>query len=230
MPPRGATLAGRLATLGFADTVTAQRLLTEELALDLAGADATLVSELAAAPDPDLALGALARLGRDEVLGALRSDPDLRSRLLAVLGASPALGEHLRRHPGDWRLLAEHDAELPRCGIGFTDVVKRPSANAGDLNASDFEKWVPCLLQKFQRYAPRVACFHGLTAYRPFLKRALRCTDPAPMLGQQPGFVGATRLYVVPNPSPANAHFTLADQTAWYDRLADFLATVMFSD
>jgi len=27
----------------------------------------------------------------------------------------------------------------------------------------------------------------------------------------------------VPNPSPANAHFTLADQTSWYDRLADFL-------
>jgi TDG/mug DNA glycosylase family protein len=27
----------------------------------------------------------------------------------------------------------------------------------------------------------------------------------------------------VPNPSPANAHFTLADQAAWYDRLADFL-------
>jgi len=27
---------------------------------------------------------------------------------------------------------------------------------------------------------------------------------------------------VVPNPSPANAHFTLTDQIAWYDRLADF--------
>jgi hypothetical protein len=27
----------------------------------------------------------------------------------------------------------------------------------------------------------------------------------------------------VPNPSPANAHFTLADQTSWYDRLADFV-------
>jgi TDG/mug DNA glycosylase family protein len=27
----------------------------------------------------------------------------------------------------------------------------------------------------------------------------------------------------VPNPSPANAHFTPADQAAWYDRVADFL-------
>jgi TDG/mug DNA glycosylase family protein len=38
--------------------------------------------------------------------------------------------------------------------------------------------------------------------------------------------IGATRLFVVPNPSPANAHFTLADQAAWYDRLADFLLSV----
>jgi glutamate-ammonia-ligase adenylyltransferase len=111
-PHRGATLAGRLATLGFADTATAQRLLTEELALDLGGADASLVSALAEAADPDLALAALSRLPRDEMLAAIQSDPDLGSRLLAVLGASPAFGEHLRRHPGDWRLLAKHDAGL----------------------------------------------------------------------------------------------------------------------
>jgi TDG/mug DNA glycosylase family protein len=140
------------------------------------------------------------------------------------------LSERVRRVLGSNTLRAEHDAELLRFGIGFTDVVKRPSANAADLTASDFEKWVPRLFEKFQSYAPRVACFHGLTAYRPFLKLALRCAHPAPMLGQQPGFVGATRLYVVPNPSPANAHFTLADQTAWYDRLADFLAIVTLSD
>ena len=38
--------------------------------------------------------------------------------------------------------------------------------------------------------------------------------------------IPGTRLFVVPNPSPANAHFTPADQAAWYDRLADFLASV----
>ena len=145
------------------------------------------------------------------------------SRFWPAFSASK-LSERVRQVLGTNSLCAEHDAELPCFGIGFTDVVKRPSANAADLNTSDFEKWVPRLLERLQRYAPRVACFHGLTAYRPFLKLALRCADRLPMLGQQPEFVGATRLYVVPNPSPANAHFTLADQTAWYDRLADFLA------
>jgi TDG/mug DNA glycosylase family protein len=35
--------------------------------------------------------------------------------------------------------------------------------------------------------------------------------------------VGETRVFVVPNPSPANAHFTPADQVYWYDALADAL-------
>ena len=121
-------------------------------------------------------------------------------------------------------LRPEHDAALLGFGIGFTDVVKRASGNAAELDLADFEKWAPRLLRKLRRSAPRVACFHGLTAYRPFLALALRRAERAPALGPQPEVVGTTRLFVVPNPSPANAHFTLADQTAWYDRLADFLA------
>jgi len=122
------------------------------------------------------------------------------------------------------RLTPEHDSQLSRFGIGLTDLVKRPSANAGNLVPSDFEKWIPVLIAKLKRYAPRVACFHGLTAYRPFLRLGLKCMDRVPVLGPQPQRVGTVRIYVVPNPSPANAHFTLADQIAWYDRLAAFIA------
>jgi TDG/mug DNA glycosylase family protein len=153
----------------------------------------------------------------------------LTSRFWPAFSASK-LSERVRRALGTDTLRAEHDAELPRFGIGFTDVVKRPSANAADLNGSDFKNWVPCLLEKLQRYRPRVACFHGLTAYRPFLNLALSSADRLPKLGDQPEFVGAIRLYVVPNPSPANAHFTLTDQTAWYDRLAEFLTAVRRRD
>lgn len=120
-------------------------------------------------------------------------------------------------------LFPEHDAELPRFGIGLTDLVKRPSANAAELTGSDFAKWVPVLLEKLHLYAPRVACFHGLTAYRPFCQATFNSSGIPAVLGEQPESIGATRLFVVPNPSPANAHFTLADQKSWYDRLADFL-------
>jgi [glutamine synthetase] adenylyltransferase / [glutamine synthetase]-adenylyl-L-tyrosine phosphorylase len=106
---RGTTLTGQLAAMGFADTARARRLLTDELGLDAAGdeADAGLLEALAAAADPDLALAGLARMPRDPGLwAALRTDPGLRGRLITVLGVSAALGGHLARHPGDWRVLA----------------------------------------------------------------------------------------------------------------------------
>jgi [glutamine synthetase] adenylyltransferase / [glutamine synthetase]-adenylyl-L-tyrosine phosphorylase len=120
--PRGTTLAGQLAAMGFADTARAQRLVTDDLGLDAAGRDAEVLAALAAAADPDLALSSLARLPHDALLWeALRTDEDFRARLTAVLGVSAALGSHLARHPGDWTLLS---------GPG---ALRRPSA--GELTA-----------------------------------------------------------------------------------------------
>lgn len=133
------------------------------------------------------------------------------------------LSQRLRRGLGVNMVKPEHDAELPRFGIGLTDLVKRPSANAAELRDADFEEWAPRLLQKLHYYAPRVACFHGITGYRRFLKFGLGINDGRRILGQQPEVIGATRLFVVPNPSPANAHFTPRDYIEWYDRVADLL-------
>lgn len=133
------------------------------------------------------------------------------------------LSEPMRRGLGVQMLLPEHDKLLPRFGIGLTDVVKRPSANAAGLERKDFAEWAPRLVGKLKRFAPRVACFHGVTAYRAFLKYGLNSEGGA-LLGAQAEMIRATRVFVVPNPSPANAHFTLAEQAAWYDRLAEFVA------
>jgi TDG/mug DNA glycosylase family protein len=42
-------------------------------------------------------------------------------------------------------------------------------------------------------------------------------------LGLQELRMGPTRVFLVPNPSGANAHFTPNDQIRWYDRLAECL-------
>jgi [glutamine synthetase] adenylyltransferase / [glutamine synthetase]-adenylyl-L-tyrosine phosphorylase len=108
---RRTTPVGRLARMGFADADRAQLLVTEDLALDPDGADAGLLTALAAAADPDLALAALARMSFGaELRGALRDDPGLRTRLAAVLGSSAALGDHLARHPDDWHMLQGENA------------------------------------------------------------------------------------------------------------------------
>ena len=108
---RRTTPAGELARLGFADAARAERLLSQDLALDPEGADADLLAALAASADPDLALITLSRMTLSgDLLDALRADAGLRSRFTAVLGASAALGDHLARHPGDWRVLSGPDA------------------------------------------------------------------------------------------------------------------------
>ena len=104
-------MAGQLAAMGFADTARAQRLVTDDLGLETAGSDADLLEALAGAPDPDLALASLARLPRDAALrDSLRDDAGLRDRLVSVLGTSAALGDHLVRHPEDWRVLTGPEA------------------------------------------------------------------------------------------------------------------------
>jgi TDG/mug DNA glycosylase family protein len=115
-----------------------------------------------------------------------------------------------------------HDRLLPRHGIGFTDVVKRATPRSTDLAAGELAASAPALFRKLERWRPRVACFHGVTGYRPFREAVLRLPGKSAGLGAQEERLGTTRLFVVPNPSGGNAHFSLADQAAWYDRLAGF--------
>lgn len=120
-------------------------------------------------------------------------------------------------------LAPEHDRALLVHGIGFTDVVKRPTAKARDLEPREFVAGVEQLLAKLERYAPRIACFQGITGYRA-VHAVLAGNAEPPELGLQPVRAGATRIFLVPNPSGANAHVTREQQTAWYDALAVALA------
>lgn len=135
----------------------------------------------------------------------------------SVLSAAARRALHVER------LEPVHDAALMQHGFGFTDVAKRASARADELSPAELSAGVEDLLAKLRRYAPRVACFHGVTGYR-FVHRMLAPDDPAPALGLQRVQLGQTQLFVAPNPSPANAHFTPAQQTEWYDRLSGHLA------
>ncbi len=116
-------------------------------------------------------------------------------------------------------LRPEHDAALLAHGFGFTDVVKCPTPRASDVHPHEFIAGVADLVGKLERYRPRIACFHGVTGYR-HVHHAFETATVRHVLGPQSLRIGATTLYLVPSPSAANAHFTPADQTQWYDRLA----------
>jgi double-stranded uracil-DNA glycosylase len=119
-----------------------------------------------------------------------------------------------------------HDHALLAFGIGFTDIVKRPSPNAAGLGRAEFDLGAAELASNLRRYHPCIACFHGMMAYRPFYRALMPgSVEHVHELGPQPLCVGRTHLFVIPNPSPANAHFTPVEQTEWYDRLAFWLQT-----
>ncbi len=69
-----------------------------------------ILRALGRAGRPELALAGLAGLAAHTdqwptVLGELKTNPRFRGRLVAVLGASTALSDHLAVRPGDWELL-----------------------------------------------------------------------------------------------------------------------------
>lgn len=134
------------------------------------------------------------------------------------------LSAPIRRRLGRNELLPEDDSRFLEFGIGFTDTVKRPTRNASELAPEEYQSGAPALLEKLREYRPLVACFQGVTGYGNFARHALGDDRRKWELGDQSRCVGETHLYVVPSPSPANAHFTLADQVEWYDRLAEYIA------
>jgi TDG/mug DNA glycosylase family protein len=125
-------------------------------------------------------------------------------RLLHVSGLTPC------------RLRPEEDTELPRYGIGLTDLLPGvPSATAGDLPAGRFRAAVPALLTKLEQYAPRLVCFNGLGVFQYVFGYR-----PA-TVGVQPGLrLGASLVAVTPSTSGL-ANGREADRLAAFRSVAE---------
>ncbi|MEP6852577.1 MAG: bifunctional [glutamine synthetase] adenylyltransferase/[glutamine synthetase]-adenylyl-L-tyrosine phosphorylase [bacterium] len=154
-PARG-RVVGRLIRLGFTRSGrAADRLVEPPLQLwdetaNAARDDAAarVVAALGRSADPDLATAALAELAERlgpaaaDLLTALGHSARVRARLIGVLGASVALGEHLAAHPQDWTVLASNDASGDGPDDGTQDLadyadVARRLAGAVGADADD---------------------------------------------------------------------------------------------
>ncbi|MEU3840228.1 G/U mismatch-specific DNA glycosylase [Streptomyces sp. NPDC028635] len=161
-----------------------------------------------------------------------RPVPDVVADGLRVLfcGINPGLmsaatGHHFAR-PGNrfWpalhlsgftpRLLKPAEQhELPEYGLGITNVVARPTARADELSAEEYREGGRLLTAKVERLRPRWLAVVGITAYRAaFADRTAR-------VGPQERTIGDTRVWVLPNPSGLNAHWTVATMAEEFARL-----------
>ncbi len=94
----------------------------------------------------------------------------------------------------------EDDAKLLDYGIGFTDVVKRPTHSSGELRADEFDAGATITLKKLEQAQPHTVCFVGLLGASMFLHRQIK---PGPL----PETIGSIKLFAMPSPSRRNAHY-----------------------
>jgi double-stranded uracil-DNA glycosylase len=159
----------------------------------------------------------------DLLASAGRTIADVIAPSLRVLfcGINPGLysgytGHHFAR-PGNrfWptlfaagfteRLLKpEEEQELLAHGYGITNLVERATATAAELSADELAIGGRRLRAKTERYQPQVLAILGISAYR------LAFDQPRAVLGKQPDSIGTAQLYILPNPSGLNAHYTPA--------------------
>ncbi len=161
--------------------------------------------------------------------------PDVLASNLRVVfcGINPglysgAVGHHFAR-PGNrfWPTLhasgftprqfkPEEQFELLTLNLGLTNIVARTTARADELSARELIEGMKRLEIKVAHYRPAVLAVLGISAYR------TAWGWPKAELGLQNAPWHATRVWILPNPSGLNAHYTPAKLAAQFSALREF--------
>jgi mismatch-specific thymine-DNA glycosylase len=84
------------------------------------------------------------------------------------------------------------DKRLIEFGIGLTDLVKRATRQASELERQEIAEGRILLAQKLDEYAPRVVAFNGKETYEKFAQRPCK-------LGLQTEKLYGARVFVLPS-------------------------------
>lgn len=115
----------------------------------------------------------------------------------------------------DQRLTFEEDGRLPEWGYGITNIVARPTRGVAELRPDEFVEGRVRLRRKVLRYRPVVVAAVGLTVFRALFPER----RGAIALGLQPERLGASKVFVLPNPSGRNAHYSYAEMVEAFKAL-----------
>ncbi|XP_043069399.1 uncharacterized protein Tdg isoform X1 [Drosophila bipectinata] len=155
---------------------------------------------------------------------------------IVIVGINPGLFAAYKGHhyagPGNhfWKCLylagltqeqmnADEDHKLLRHGIGFTNMVARATKGSADLTRKEIKEGSRILLEKLQRFRPKVAVFNGKLIFEVFSgKKEFH-------FGRQPGRVDGTDTYIWVMPSSSARCAQLpraADKVPFYAALKKF--------
>jgi double-stranded uracil-DNA glycosylase len=132
---------------------------------------------------------------------------------------SAELGHHFAGHSNRfWKLLYESglvnipltyqdDWRLPEWRLGLTNIISRPSAGIDALDPAEYRAGVSALERKIIRYQPLTVALLGVTIFR-MLFPAETNSGGSLDLGPTTSRLADTPVFLLPNPSGRNAHYS----------------------
>lgn len=144
-------------------------------------------------------------------------------------GVQSALSGHHFAGPSNrfWKILFDSglvpeavthvdDDRLPEWGYGITNIVARPTPGVNDLTLAELRAGRAALERKVRRYEPRIVALVGITVYRAlFSGTGAAAVQP----GRTANTLAGVPVWVLPNPSGRNAHFTHAQMVEAFGAL-----------
>ncbi len=141
-----------------------------------------------------------------------------------------------------WKLLCEsnlvpvsltyqEDWRLPEWGFGITNVVARPTPGINTLTPREYADGRRRLLKTIRRYQPPVVVLLGMTLYSALFPDSMICPDRSkkPTSRISPGLqterLAGAQVFLLPNPSGRNAHYSYGNMLRAFRSLRALLKT-----
>jgi TDG/mug DNA glycosylase family protein len=157
--------------------------------------------------------------------------------LVLFVGINPGLrsaqtGHHFAGHSNRfWTLLHEsklvsepltyrEDRRLPEWRLGLTNIIGRCTTGIDVLDPVEYRQGVASLKRKIRRYQPHIVALLGVTIFRKLFSPKGRSKGPLD-LGPTPMQLAGAQIFLLPNPSGRNAHYSYRQMLAVFQVLRD---------
>jgi TDG/mug DNA glycosylase family protein len=157
--------------------------------------------------------------------------------LVLFVGINPGLrsaqtGHHFAGYSNRfWRLLHEsklisepltyrEDRRLPEWRLGLTNIIGRWTPGIDVLDPVEYRQGVASLTRKIRRYQPHIVALLGVTIFRMLFSPKEQSKGPLD-LGMTTMQLAGARIFLLPNPSGRNAHYSYRQMLTAFQVLRD---------
>jgi TDG/mug DNA glycosylase family protein len=157
--------------------------------------------------------------------------------LVLFVGINPGLrsaqtGHHFAGHSNRfWRLLHEselvsepltyrEDRHLPEWQLGLTNIIGRCTAGIDVLDPVEYRRGIATLQRKIRRYQPPIVALLGVTIFRMLFSPKENMKGPLD-LGLTTRQLAGAQIFLLPNPSGRNAHYSYRQMLMAFQGLRD---------